>query len=57
MPALLMCAMQVLVPCYTESLEIVKDTIIAAADALLPDKCKRTVLPLSAIAVSMRSPG
>lgn len=35
--------MQVLIPCYTESLQIVKNTVLAAADAMLPDKCKRTV--------------
>ena len=32
-----------LIPCYTESLEIVKRTALAAADALLPEKCMRTV--------------
>ena len=32
-----------LIPCYTESLTIVKDVVLAAADALLPEKCKRTV--------------
>ena len=34
---------RVLIPCYTESLTIVKDVVLAAADALLPEKCKRTV--------------
>ena len=34
---------RVLIPTYTESLTIVKDTVLAAADALLPEKCKRTV--------------
>lgn len=38
--------MQVLIPTYTESLSIVKETATAAADALLPDKCKRTVYVL-----------
>ena len=34
---------RVLIPCYTESLDIVSTVVLAAADALLPPKCRRTV--------------
>ena len=34
---------RVLIPCYTESLDIVSTVVLAAADALLPGKCRRTV--------------
>ncbi len=34
---------RVLIPCYTESLDIVATVVLAAADALLPGKCRRTV--------------
>ena len=34
---------RVLIPCYTESLAIVRETVLAAADALLPEKCLRTI--------------
>ncbi|KAK9803902.1 hypothetical protein WJX72_003331 [[Myrmecia] bisecta] len=34
---------RVFIPCYTESADIVKQTTLAAANALLPDKCRRTV--------------
>ena len=34
---------RVLIPCYTEALDIVKQVVLAAANAPLPDKCRRTV--------------
>ncbi len=34
---------RVLIPCYTESLDIVATVVLAAADALPPGKCRRTV--------------
>ena len=35
--------LRVLIPCYTEALDIVKQVVLAAANAPLPDKCRRTV--------------
>ena len=35
--------MRVLVPCYKESLEILRRTIMAAYDAQLPEGCHRTI--------------
>ena len=32
-----------LIPCYTEAADIVRQTVLAAANADLPDKCRRTV--------------
>ena len=34
---------RVLIPCYTESLDIVSKTVLAAANATLPEKSRRTV--------------
>ena len=34
---------RVLVPCYKESLEILRRTIMAAYDAQLPEGCSRTI--------------
>ena len=34
---------RVLIPCYTESLDIVATVVLAAADAMLPAQCRRTV--------------
>ena len=34
---------RVLIPCYTESLDIVRKTVLAAANATLPEKSRRTV--------------
>ena len=37
---------RVLVPCYKESLEILRRTIMAAHDAILPDGCSPHHLPV-----------